>query len=133
MKNLITSVASMLLLLAVLMEFTQSQLLYVKMTAADQAAAAFRDMVKVDGCITDTSESWLRQELAKVFHCAQEEITLRGTRTPVGRGQPTSYQVEVKVKPVIIMAKFWNIDSERNYFEYRLDRTVVSEREVDSP
>lgn len=133
MKNLITSIASLLLLLAILVQFTQSQLLDMRLTAAEQSVASFRDTAKMEGYISDNNEGRLRRELLQIFGCTEEEISITGGRTPAVKGELISYEVQVKVKNVIVMAGFWNIDKTKNCFSYRVHRTVVSECEEETP
>lgn len=133
MKNLITSIASLLLLLAILMQFTQSQLLDMRLTAAEQSVANFRDTAKIEGCISDTNEKRLRQELLQIFGCAEEEISITGNRTPAAKGELISIEVQVTVKNIIVLAGFWNIDQTENHFIYRVRRAAVSEYEGETP
>lgn len=127
MKNLITAAASLMVLLAFLLQFTHSQVLYGRLLAADQAVNSFREIVKQEGCISPENEKSLRQGLAGILDCGEEEITVDGDRVPLFRGSTVSYEVEAPVKNAVTTAKFWNIDEKLNRFVYRKQGVTASE------
>jgi len=127
MKNLITAAASLMVLLAFLLQFTHSQILYGRLLAADQTVNTFRETVKQEGCISAENEKSLRQGLSGILDCGEEEIVVSGDRSPLFRGSAVSYEVEAPVKNAAAMAKFWNIDEKLNRFVYRKQGVTVSE------
>lgn len=127
MKNLMTSVACVTLLLAFSVQFTQGQVLYGKLIAADQAVNTFCQQVKAEGYISVSNAYSLKKILSQVFSCKAEDVFITGDREPVPKGEEISYEVSVKVQPVIALAKFWNIQEDDNSFVYRVCRVTVSE------
>ena len=127
MKNLITATACLMILLAFIIQFTHSQVLHMKLTAADQAVAAFGQIVRQEGCISQTSQKKLKQELALLFQCSEEDVNVEGNKAPVLRGTVIPFTVRTTVDHVIASALFWNLRQEDNRFEYKVSRNVVSE------
>ena len=52
MKNLITAVPCIVILLAILMEFVQMEAVYSKVIRAEAAIENFRQEVRAEGCVT---------------------------------------------------------------------------------
>jgi len=127
MKDLITSAACIAILLAFVLQFTQSQVTYNHITSADQSVNTFKEVVKQDGCITAQNEAALRGDIAAATGCRQEKIRISGTRKPVMRGERIHYRVTVPIEGVIGASGFWGISSAENRFSYVIDRYTTSE------
>lgn len=127
MKNLITATACLMVLLAFTVQFTHSQNLHMKLTAADQTVAVFGGTVRQEGCITQTNEKKLKQGLAFLFQCKEEDVTVEGSGVPAFRGDVISFTVSATVDRVIAPATFWKLLPEENRFRYRVNRCVISE------
>lgn len=127
MKNLITAAACLMVLMAISVQFTHSQVLHMRLTAADQAVSVFGQNVRQEGCVSQTSQKKLKQELASLFQCTEEDITVEGNTVPVFRGNVISFTVSTTVDNVIAAAPFWNLRQGNNQFEYKVCRNVTSE------
>lgn len=127
MKNLITSVACIMILLVFVIQFTSNQILHNRITAVDQAVNNFKEITRQEGCITDENEELLRQEMQRILNCSSEEIQIDGNRTPVPRGGLISYEVDVPLKQIVAMPGFWGIDEGKNQAGYHLHRSTTSE------
>ena len=127
MKNLITSIACVMLLLAFVLQLTGNQILYSKITAADQSVNLFREIIRKEGHISIASEARLKRELSEIFCCQTEEVTVSGDRSPVARGNLIHYEVQAPCENVVAVPLFWGISTDENRFTYRIDRYAVSE------
>lgn len=126
MKNLITSIASLLILLAILMEFTHSQVLFSRIMAADQAVNTFREAVREEGCVSEHSKRRIREELAEILKCDEKEVEVGGTGQTVLRGQLIFYSIKAPVGDVLAMPLFWNIGEEESRADYQVRQYVTS-------
>ncbi len=126
MKNLITAMACIMVLLVIILQFTQSQTIYNRLMAADQAVNCFREMIREEGCVSEKEKVWLQNELGKILHCKADQVQVNGTGHPLHRGELISYHVKAPVSRVILMPWFWNIDQENNSFDYELNQYAVS-------
>ena len=83
MKNLLTSVACIMILLAFVLQFTQNQVLHNRLTAIDQAGNNFKEIIKQEGCITAENEKQLKKEICRILDCPEEDIRIKGGRERV--------------------------------------------------
>ncbi|MDD7684345.1 hypothetical protein [Eubacterium pyruvativorans] len=127
MKNLITAVPCIVILLAILMEFVQMEAVYSKVIRAEAAIENFRQEVRAEGCVTGERETALRRELVKITGCREKEVEIGGTRERTERPGRIRFRVLFPVKPALGAAGFWGIPSARNRFRYRADRSCISE------
>lgn len=127
MKNLLTSMACLMLLLAFVLQFTQNQLLFSRITAVDQAVNNFKEIVKQEGGVTEENEKELKKTLGEILECREEQIKVDGSRQRVFRGQLIRYQVEVPISGIIAVPLFWGIGEEENRLSYRISRCTTSE------
>lgn len=127
MKNLITSMACIMILLAFVLQFTQNQVIHNRITAVDQAANNFKEVVKQQGCIKEENEKRLKEEIAKILSCNAGEVKVTGDRKAVFRGEIIHYRVEVPIKNIINQPGFWGLNKGKNRIGYRVDRYTTSE------
>jgi hypothetical protein len=127
MKDLITSMASIAILLAFVLQFTQSQVTYNHMVSVDQAVNAFKEVVKQEGCVTEENKDKLRSNICRYTGCSSGEVRITGSSRPADRGEMIHYRVAVPVKGVIGAAGFWGISQAENRFTYVIDRYTTSE------
>ena len=127
MKNLITSMACIMILLAFVLQFTQNQVIHNRVTAVDQAANNFKEVVKQQGCIEVENEKRLKEEIARILSCSTAEVKVTGDRKAVFRGEIIHYRVEVPIKKIINQPGFWGLNKDKNRFGYRVDRYTTSE------
>ncbi|WP_303857608.1 hypothetical protein [Aminicella lysinilytica] len=127
MKNLITSMACIAILLAFVLQFTQNQVVYNHIVSIDQAVNTFKEVVKQEGSITAVNEAALKGKISHSTGCGSGEITVAGTRSKVMRGNRIHYRVEVPIKGIIGAAGFWKISRKDNRINYVIDRYTTSE------
>ncbi|HIV80205.1 MAG TPA: hypothetical protein IAB13_04510 [Candidatus Avanaerovorax faecigallinarum] len=127
MKNLITAVGCTLLLMAVLLQFVQSQNTALRLAAVDNAVSTFRETVRQEGCVSEENEDDLKEELSKILDCKPSDILVDGDRIPKERGSFVMYEISVTVSDLVADIGFWGMDEEDSEFEYRVKRYAASE------
>lgn len=127
MKNLITAVGCTLLLMAVLLQFVQSQNTALRLAAVDNAVNSFRETVRQEGCVSEENEDDLKEELSGILDCEPADILVDGDRIPKERGSFVMYEISVTVSGLVADIGFWGMDEEDSEFEYRLKRYAASE------
>lgn len=127
MKNLITAVGCTLLLMAVLLQFVQSQNTALRLAAVDNAVNSFREIVRQEGCVSEENEDDLKEELSGILDCEPADILVDGDRIPKERGSFVMYEISVTVSDLVADIGFWGMDEEDSEFEYRVKRYAASE------
>lgn len=127
MKNLITAVGCTLLLMAVLLQFVQSQNTALRLAAVDNAVNSFRETVRQEGCVSEENEDDLKEELSGILDCELADILVDGDRIPKERGSFVMYEISVTVSDLVADIGFWGMDEEDSEFEYRVKRYAASE------
>lgn len=127
MKNLITAVGCTLLLMAVLLQFVQSQNTALRLAAVDNAVNSFRETVRQEGCVSEENEDDLKEELSGILDCEPSDILVDGDRIPKERGSFVMYEISVTVSDLVADIGFWGMDEEDSEFEYRVKRYAASE------
>ena len=127
MKNLITAVGCTLLLMAVLLQFVQSQNTALRLAAVDNAVNSFRETVRQEGCVSEENEDDLKEELSGILDCEPADILVDGDRIPKERGSFVLYEISVTVPDLLADIGFWGMDEEDSQFEYRVKRYAASE------
>ena len=127
MKNLITAVGCTLLLMAVLLQFVQSQNTALRLAAVDNAVNSFRETVRQEGCVSEENEDDLKEELSGILDCEPADILVDGDRIPKERGSFVMYEISVTVSDLVADIGFWGMDEEDSQFEYRVKRYAASE------
>ena len=123
MKDLITAVASVLLLMIFVLQFAGNQVTHVRVFQSGLAVESFRDALREDGKATEASIGHLRQELARLCGCSPEEISVEvqdsgGQQTG---GREISYEVSFPLENLIVMGSALGIPPEEN-------RAVLTEK-----
>ncbi|MEG0157137.1 MAG: hypothetical protein RR661_05760 [Anaerovoracaceae bacterium] len=123
MKNLITTVACLIILLVIMLQFSVNQATNAHLTAADKAVAGFNQEIRIEGGISEEKQSALQEKMAKILGCKAEEVKLtgkgEGALVPgpgeVPRGEFIYYTLSIPLKDVIAAAEFWNLaDTEKD-------------------
>lgn len=126
MKNLITAIGCVMVLMAILMEFVHGQVLWSRIMAADQAVNTFREAVREEGCVSERRQRRLKEELARLLDCREEEVEVRGNVQPVLQGGRISYEIKAPCGNALALAGFWDIEEEKDAFFYEVRQSVTS-------
>lgn len=127
MKNLITAVGCTLLLMAVLLQFAQSQNTALRLAAVDNAVNSFRETVRQEGCVSERNEDDLKDELAEILGCETADVHVDGDRVLKERGSFVTYEINVAIPDLVADTGFWGMDEEDAEFEYDVKKYAASE------
>lgn len=128
MKDLITAIASLLLLLALILQFATGLAMHNQMIRADRALDNFRDLVKVEGCISEENRTSLAQTLGEITNGDIREIYIDGETTVKERGERIYYKVSYSLNHVIGAPLFFGISEEENRLTVTEESYVISRR-----
>ena len=117
MKDLLTTIASVLVLMMFLMQFTADQVTYTKMMGAEYAVRNFRIENEAAAEISAKSADDLRARIAAAVRCAEAEVT-------VHTGPDGTYRVEAPIRGVIGPVAMLGITDEENRFLYTAEGSV---------
>ena len=132
MKDLITTIASIFLLMIFIMQFAYSQGTSHTLLQADMAVGNFRESVKVQGYISRENKEFLQRQLAEICSCSQEEIYIEGSSSadePAERGTFIYYKVKYPLLHLIAMAEALGISDGDNSVYFKQEGWVVSSYE----
>ena len=129
MKDYITTIASVFILMIFVMQFAAGQGTSHRVLQADMAVASFRETVKLQGCITGENMQALRRILAEICGCSPEEIHIEGSTAgsePAIRGTLISYRITYPLKNIVAMAGMLGIREGDNQVYFNQEGWVVS-------
>ena len=104
MKNLITTVASVILLMAFVVQFVQNQILYFKLIEVEGIIHSY-EVVTVDEDLNEENITLLKEKIATLLNCPVEKIVVEDEC------------ICFPIKNIVALPEFWGIDSEENYRE----------------
>ncbi|MCI8608533.1 MAG: hypothetical protein HFE73_02720 [Firmicutes bacterium] len=126
MKNLITAMASLLLLSIFVVQFAGNQVIHTRLFRADMAVESFRDMAKEQGCITAENETYLKERLTRILDCRAEQIWIEGTREQRPKGEILFYKVKFPLEHIVMANRILGIEDEENMAWFEDEGWVVS-------
>lgn len=133
MKNLITSIACIMILLAFILQFSQNQLLYNRMMFIDREADLLKVSVKQEGCPGGKAADEAKERICRFLSCDKDEVIIEGAREPAPKGEIITYAVKVPLGEIIVSPFFNRNIKLGNIKEYEARRFVVSEYDGDKP
>ena len=122
MKDLITTIASVLVLMMFLLQFTANQVTYTKIMGAEYAVRNFRIENETAAEISEKSITDLRSRIAAAVQCAETEVT-------VNTWQDGAYHVEAPIRGIIGSAAMLGSTDAENEFLYTAEGRVRIENE----
>lgn len=117
MKDLITTIASILLLMIFILQFAGNQVLHTRLFQSDMAVESFRDTMKEQGGISEENRQNLIRELADICGCTAEDITVEGhglQGESAVRGMLLYYRIRFPMQNLIVMGNVLGIGVEEN-------------------
>ncbi len=114
MKNLITAIASIIILLVILMQFVSNQVLHDKLTRVDKVIFSFQEVLKVDGIITGENKAETAEALSEAVGCSSKDIIIEGEAEEKYRGEKIPYKVGVPLEDIV--SSFWGIENSGTYY-----------------
>ena len=141
MKQLIVLSAVLPLMLVFLLQFTLDQKNAYNISQFQEIVYTAREEARQEGCFTQDIEGRLKQQVAKSFGIAEEEIQMEATRTvqyrvqsgegfdPNGRQRGMIYyKVTVPIHRLMAGHRLFGIKEEENKGTYTVEGYAASER-----
>ena len=126
MKDLITSIASLMLLMVFVMQFANNQAIYTEIVGVASSVREFRDAAEEEGEITYEDVSELKQSAALRLGCSPDEIGFSSEKTEAGNAE---YDLAVPLKGIVASAKLLGISDSENEAEYHFRGVVIGKDE----
>ena len=126
MKDLITSIASLMLLMIFVMQFANNQAIYTEIVGVASSVREFRDAAEEEGEITYEDVSELKQSAALRLGCSPDEIGFSSEETEAGNAE---YDLAVPLKGIVASAKLLGISDSENEAEYHFRGVVIGKDE----
>lgn len=129
MKDFITTIASLMLLMIFLLQFVTNQSIYTKLVGAEYAVREFRITAEEKGELSATEIRRLKERTAELMGCAAEEVSVTldeerkssvGTAADDAENEAAtfSYEVKMPLRGLIAAADFLGISAEENQAVY---------------
>lgn len=126
MKDLITAVGSILILMVLILQMAGNQAVYTKMIKADMAVDNFRETARIEGCVSEENAAYLKKQLEEICGSDSGEIKVDGTKKTRKAGQLIEYEIEYYIDDIIVMNHMLNITDEENRVRFCEDSGVIS-------
>lgn len=126
MKELISAVASVILILALIFQFTRFQTLGLSLLDGETQINSFADSAAEAGYIKAEDRERLKSSLSRILKCSQDEINVSGPEDPVEEGKGFMIQVTGPVTGIVEDEAFWKVDSDSNWFLFKAERHCIS-------
>ncbi len=126
MKDLITSIASLMLLMIFVLQFANNQAIYTEIVGVASSVREFRDAAEEEGEITYEDVSELKQSAAYRLGCSPDEIGFSSEKTEAGNAE---YDLAVPLKGIVASAKLLGISDSENEAEYHFRGVVIGKDE----
>lgn len=133
MKDLITSIGSILVLMMFLLQFAANQASYTKMMGTEHTLKEFSLLSAGKGSIKDEDIHVLKNNLSEILSCSPSEISVKVTEYSLNEEDTekcwADYSVTVPVYGVIGPAGLMGLTDSENVKKYTARGMVVFERE----
>lgn len=128
MKNLITTIGSMIIIFIFLMQFVANQLTYTKILGTEMAVKSFRRNAETAGTISDTDITEVKNRISKAVKCDVDDVII--DFKPKDLSGEIEYAVKVPISDVIGASKILQLTKEDNQVLYTSSGTIyVSDEE----
>lgn len=126
MKDLITTIASIMLLMIFVMQFVANQVTYTRLTAAGSFVREFENSAEEAGEITDSNAHLLKENIAQVMECMPDEVKIV---TTVNERENSEYVVSTPLKNIIGAATLLGISENENRTDYKFKGIILKKSE----
>ena len=129
MKDMITTVASLLILMIFVLQFSANQITHTRIFQADMAVESFRETLKAEGGMSSDSCRTIKETLSEICGCGQEDILVecsQETEMPAFQGMMIRYRIRFPLKNLIAMGTVLQIAPEDNMIWSDQEGWVVS-------
>jgi hypothetical protein len=124
-----TTVASLLILMIFVLQFSVNQVTHNRIFQADMAVESFRDALKEEGGLSTVNLSEIKDALTDICGCGPEDILVECTDSasiPVTEGSFIYYRIRFPLRNPVAMGPALGIDDEENIIWSEQKGWVVS-------
>lgn len=129
MKNLITSIACVILLMAFVVQFAHNQSLYHQIAGISHLVQTFEEQIQTDGVIDKKNQKWLCKQISMILACEEEMVTVKDIGNGAEYGERIQYEVEFPIANLLAVPEFWGIETGDNHDIYTISGDVISKAE----
>lgn len=122
MKDLITTIGSIIILMMFLMQFTANQTTYTRIMGAEHSIKEFRVLSEEQGSIKSEEIIKLKEKISKILGCSTSEISVKVAE------DSGDYSVSMPIYGIIGPAKIMGI-SEKENMKYHTSCGVIMLKE----
>lgn len=124
MKQLVTAIASLMLILSLIVEFTEIQIFYISIMKADYEISALHDVIRNEGCVSEYTEDKIKNSLSSILGCEYEDIEITGPNKKAKKGEIIDFGVNAVL---INKEKSWLFGSPKDYvYKFNRQYAVIS-------
>ncbi len=144
MKDFITTIASIIILMIFLLQFVTNQSIYTRLAAAEHAVKEFRLTAEESGGIDDEKLRRLKEKTAAALDCGAEEIRVSISESTAGGAESGDssedgdifrryfeYSVQMPVRGLVGAADFLGIAEEDNMTVHVSEGIIQIEEEIE--
>lgn len=126
MKDMITTIASIMILMIFVLQFVTNQITYTKLAGSGSYVKQFEHIAVEAGEVSAENIQNLRRNAAQVLNCLPDEIHID---VKEAESETYVYDVRVPLKNIIGAAKMFGISEEENRVEYHFKGVVLAPKE----
>ncbi len=108
MKQLITAMAAVILILALIIEIVSTQMFFINIIRADYTMSSHNDVIRQLGLVTEECERDIKNDLAEIFGCTAEDVSVTSDYIQVPFNGYIKYEIKSKAGS-LFNSKFWGI------------------------
>ena len=109
MKNLITCMACVMLLMAFLVQFIHQEYGFIRLIVVNHAIESFEKLVKEEGAISTRNKSWLCKKISTTVECDEQEVEINLIESEQSGKKVVTYEIGFPVKDTVANPRFWGI------------------------
>lgn len=118
MKNLITATACTMLLLAFLVEFVHSQMVFQQIMEVEYRLKLFEENLDHGTQLSNEDVIAMQRAVSDIMGCGENEVQIDGFQNGM------QYQISFPIANVFAMADFWGLDPDENRKFYVIRRKL---------
>lgn len=128
MKDFITTIASIFILMLFVMQFAAEMGNSNRILQADMAVDSFRKMLKTEGYLSKENEEKTKATLAEICDCNARDVYIdrKQEKVPAMAGTLIDYEIRCPINSVIAAAGSLGIDEDDNHIYFKQRGWVVS-------
>ncbi|MEG0292276.1 MAG: hypothetical protein RR495_03830 [Anaerovoracaceae bacterium] len=127
MKNLITTMACLTILLIFVLQFTSNQVIHNHLSNVEKEINSFQQIVKKEGYVSISNQLTLQNSIAEILDCSNSEISVSGDKVPLSRGSKIKYAISLSLEDLMVASNFWNLSPEEETNRFTINQTTISE------